>query len=98
MGEEPGFKPGKVELLTYIYTSPGFSSEKLYIYLAEDLQKRKQNLEEVELLSIEFKSIDEAVEMVLKGEIVDAKSIVGIMIGEKILKQRWGMRLTIVGR
>ncbi|MFN3134993.1 MAG: NUDIX hydrolase [Candidatus Kryptonium sp.] len=90
--EETGFKPGRVELLTYIYTSPGFCSEKLYIYLAEDLREKEQNLEEGEVLSVEFKSIDEAVEMVLKGEIVDAKSIVGIMIGEKILKRRWERR------
>lgn len=90
--EETGFKPGKVELLTYIYTTPGFCSEKLYIYLAEDLREKEQNLEEGEVLSVEFKSIDEAVEMVLNGEIVDAKSIAGIMIGEKILKRRWGMK------
>lgn len=87
--EETGFKPGRIELLTYVYSSPGFCSEKLYIYLAEDLQQTKQNLEEGEVLSLEFKTIDEAVNMILKGEIVDAKSIAGIMIGEKILKQRW---------
>lgn len=87
--EETGFKPERIELLTYIYTSPGFCTEKLYIYLAENLQKKKQNLEEGEVLSVEFKTIDEAVDMILKGEIVDAKSIAGIMIAEKILKQRW---------
>ncbi len=87
--EETGYRAGKIELLTYIYTSPGFCSEKLYIYLAEELQKEKQNLEEGEVLSVEYKTIDEAVDMVLKGEIVDAKSIAGIMIGEKILKERW---------
>jgi ADP-ribose pyrophosphatase len=87
--EETGFKPSDIELLTYIYTSPGFCSEKLYIYLATNLQKVKQNLEEGELISVEFKTIDEAIEMILNGEIVDAKSIVGIMIGEKILKRKW---------
>ncbi len=87
--EETGYRAGKIELLTYIYTSPGFCSEKLYIYLAQELQKKEQNLEEGEVLSVEYKTIDEAVEMVLNGEIVDAKSIAGIMIGEKILRRKW---------
>ncbi len=87
--EETGYRPLNLELLTYIYTSPGFCSEKLYIYLAEGLQKVEQNLEEGEVLSVEFKTIDEAVDMILNGQIVDAKSIAGIMIGEKILKKRW---------
>jgi len=87
--EETGYRPEKIELLTYIYTSPGFCSEKLYIYLAENLQRKEQNLEEGEIISVEYKTIDEAVEMILNGEIVDAKSIAGIMIGEKILKGRW---------
>lgn len=85
--EETGFKPEKIELLSYIYTTPGFCNEKLYIYLAEKLQKVRQNLEEGELISVEFRTIDEAVEMIIKGEIVDAKSIAGIMIAEKILKK-----------
>lgn len=90
--EETGFKPERIELLTYIYTTPGFCSEKLYIYLAENLQRKEQNLEEGEVLSVEFKTIDEAVDMILNGEIVDAKSIAGIMIGEKILKRRWAKK------
>ncbi len=87
--EETGYRAGKIDLLTYIYTSPGFCSEKLYIYLAWDLQKKEQDLEEGEVLSVEYKTIDEAVEMILNGEIVDAKSIAGIMVGEKILRRKW---------
>lgn len=87
--EETGYRAREIELLTYIYTSPGFCSEKLYIYLAWDLQKKEQSLEEGEVLSVECKTIDEAIGMILNGKIVDAKSIVGIMVGEKILRNKY---------
>ena len=86
--EETGYVAGRIEHLTYIYTSPGFCDEKLDIYLATELERKEQNLEEGEILNVEVRHIDDAVRMILDGEIVDGKSIAGIMIGEKILKRR----------
>jgi ADP-ribose pyrophosphatase len=86
--EETGYVAGKIKHLTYIYTSPGFCNEKLDIYLATELERRKQNLEEGEILNVEIKHINEAIRMIINGEIVDGKSIAGIMIGEKILKSK----------
>jgi ADP-ribose pyrophosphatase len=88
--EETGYVAGSLRKLTAIYTSPGFCSELLHIYLANDLSKspRGQQLEEGELdLTVEQIPLKHAVEMIEKGEIVDSKTICGILLAErKLLK------------
>ncbi len=77
--EETGFEAEKIKFLGSIYTSPGYSSEELHIFLATDLTAGKHNREEgeegMEILKVHEK---QAVEMILKGEIKDAKTIAGI--------------------
>jgi ADP-ribose pyrophosphatase len=77
--EETGFKAGRVSKLGAIYTSPGFCSEILHIYLAEDLTKGSHNREEgeVDMEVLKF-SIDEIEDKIRSGEIVDSKTICGI--------------------
>ncbi|MGO9481532.1 MAG: NUDIX hydrolase [Candidatus Kryptoniota bacterium] len=83
--EETGYTTHRLERLTAIYTSPGFCDEKLHIFLARDLHKGKQRLEEGELgLSLKFIPMVEAFHMVRTGEIVDAKSIAGLFFLEKL--------------
>lgn len=43
----------KIELLTEFYVSPGFLTEKMYVFLATELAEGKQNLEVDELIEIE---------------------------------------------
>ena len=77
--EEAGYVAGRLEKLTAIYTSPGFCTETLHIYLATDLKRGKQNLEEGELgLTLKYIDVKEAIRMVKTNEIVDAKSIAGL--------------------
>lgn len=77
--EETGYDAGSIEKLTAIYTTPGFCTEKLHIFIAKDLKDGKQQLEEGELgLSLKYFSANEAFAMVASGKIVDAKSIVGL--------------------
>ena len=88
--EETGYMAGSLRKLTAIYTSPGFCSEQLHIYLATDLSKspRGQRLEEGELdLTVEQISLKRAVEMIEKGEIVDGKSMCGILLTERTLRK-----------
>ena len=77
--EETGYVPGKLTHLLTIYPSPGYSSEKLYIYLAEDLRKGSQKLEIDEDISIVELGLDEALEAVKRNEIRDAKTIVSLL-------------------
>ena len=77
--EETGYTSKNITQLGKIYTSPGFCSEILYIYLAEDLIEGNHNREEGEegMEVFEF-SLMELNQMISEGKIVDAKTISGI--------------------
>lgn len=86
--EETGYVAGRMEKITAIFTSPGFCSECLHIYLATDLKFTQQHLEEgEEQIEVEIVALDNAIEMIKQGEIVDGKTIVGIMLGQQKLKE-----------
>lgn len=88
--EETGYTANKLTKLTAIYTTPGFCNELLHIYLAEDLQKSPegQRLEEGELsLTVERIPFQKAVRMIEQGEIIDSKTICGILLAEKTLNK-----------
>lgn len=77
--EETGYDAGSINRLTTICTTPGFCTEKLYIFSASGLKDGKQHLEEGELgLSIRLFPAEEAFEMVAEGKIIDAKTIAGL--------------------
>jgi len=77
--EETGYKAGKIRHLLTIYPSPGYSSEKLYIYLAEDLERSRQSLEVDEDISVVEMSLDEIMDRIRGGVIKDAKTIAAIL-------------------
>lgn len=76
--EEIGVTAAKIEKLCEFYVSPGFLTEKMHLYLATELTETSQNLEADEVLKVERYSFPQAFEMIQKGEIEDAKTIVGI--------------------
>lgn len=79
--EETGYYTDKsnVELLISLYTTVAFCNEKIDIYLARNLTKTEQHLDDDEYIDVEAYTVDELVEMVLNGQIVDAKTIAAIM-------------------
>ena len=78
--EELGFVAGKMEKLSEFYVSPGFCEEKMWVYLATDLTKTAQRLEDDELLEVVRMPVQQALEMITDGEIDDAKTIIGLML------------------
>lgn len=77
--EETGYCANKWTDLGYINTSPGFSDERLYLYLAQDLEFTQCRPDEGEIIqAIEYK-YEDVLEMINNGEINDAKTICGIM-------------------
>lgn len=78
--EEIGVKAAKVEKLTEFYVSPGFLTEKMFLYLATDLTETQQNLEVDEILSIERYSFPQAFALIREGEIQDAKTMIGLIM------------------
>ena len=85
--EETGYKSQNVIELGSIYTTPGYSTEKLWIYLAKDLKPGNHKREEGEygMQVLEF-SLDEVEKKITNGEIVDGKTICGIYLAINFLK------------
>jgi ADP-ribose pyrophosphatase len=78
--EELGLVAGRLEKLCEFFVSPGFLEEKMWLYLATDLNETKQNLEDDELIEIVRVPIRRALQMITDGEIEDAKTIIGLML------------------
>lgn len=81
--EEIGMKATSMEKLTEFYVSPGFLTEKMYLYLATELTESEQNLDEDENISIVKMSFDEAFEKIRNNEIDDAKTMLGLIFAGK---------------
>ena len=77
--EETGYKAGKFEFLLSIRTTVAFCNELIDIYLAEDLEEGKQNLDEDEYLEIVEYPLSELLEMIDKGIIQDSKTVSAIL-------------------
>ena len=84
--EEVGYRPSKLEPLGWIWSSPGFADEKIWLFLATGLQEAKQELEHDEVLHIERMPFQEAVEKAARGEIHDAKSAVALMRAGRVYR------------
>lgn len=73
--EETGYCADKWTDLGFVYTSPGYSDEKLYLFKAENLHFTQCHPDEGEILQpLEIK-IDDAIKMINNGEINDAKTL-----------------------
>lgn len=78
--EELGLVAGRMEKLGEFFISPGFLSEKMWLYLATDLSETQQRLEEDEAIEIVRLPIDRALQMITENEIEDAKTIIGLLL------------------
>lgn len=77
--EETGYCANKWTDLGYVYTSPGYSDEKLYLYMAEDLKFTHCHPDEGEILQALEYSYEDVLKMIANGEINDAKTLCAIM-------------------
>ena len=77
--EETGYSPGEVEELGGFYTSPGFCSEYIHIYLAKDLRPSGQGPDPDEISELVRLPLKKMPELIASGEICDAKSIAGLL-------------------
>lgn len=83
--EETGLSAGRLEHLVDFYPSAGLTDSVLYLYLATELTEvgrdvhgpEEQHMEVVEV------PLPEAVDMVLRGEVHDAKTIIGLLMAER---------------
>lgn len=80
--EETGYKSDKLEWLITIRTTIAFCDEKIEIYVARDLQKSRQHLDEDEFVDVKAYTLDELKHKIFTGEIEDSKTVASILAYE----------------
>ena len=83
--EEIGYIAGKLTFLTNIHPAIGFSNEKMWMYLAENLILSKQNLDQDEFLELYPIPVKKAIDLIYEGKITDVKTVIGILWLDKFL-------------
>lgn len=87
--EETGLDAGEIKHVVSIHSTPGFCDEVLHMYLATDLREGEADADEDEFISAKKLSIDSLKNMILRGQITDAKTIIGILIADRIVNNDW---------
>ena len=88
--EEIGFRPGRLTKLAEFYNSPGFTDEYTHLYCATDLtavERRGVSAEE-RAMAIERVRLDDVPALIAARELVDAKSIIGLLLTRQLLADR----------
>ncbi|HYD55184.1 MAG TPA: NUDIX hydrolase [Gemmatimonadaceae bacterium] len=77
--EETGCTAEVVEHLTTIYTTPGFTDERIHVYMAHGITRGEMAHERDEFMSLEPMPLSRALAMIRDGEIDDGKTVVAIL-------------------
>lgn len=87
LAEETGFKAKTLVKLFEGYLLPGYCNEYMYFFLAKDLFSAPLTPDEDEFIEIMPVSFSKARKLIDKGEIIDAKTVLGIFLADKLLQQ-----------
>jgi len=87
--EEAGIKASRLIPLTTLLTTPGFSDERVHLFLATGLEDGQQALEEHEVIECHRMPLSRAVDMVLSGDIVDGKTV-SLLLLAAVAPALWG--------
>jgi ADP-ribose pyrophosphatase len=79
LAEETGLTAGVWRHLSTFYTTPGFSDEIMYLYLAEDLKEESRSPDDDEFIETEEFTGAQLREMIVNNTIKDAKTLVGLL-------------------
>jgi ADP-ribose diphosphatase len=77
--EEAGVEPGRLQRLTTIWTTPGFTDETIHVFLATDLTAATQAREPDEFIDVVPQPLSAVLAGIERGEVCDAKTVVGIL-------------------
>jgi ADP-ribose pyrophosphatase len=76
--EEAGLAARRWDHLGSIVTIPSFCDERIELFLARDLSFAERALDDDEIIHVNRVRLDEALEMIRRGEIIDAKTIAAL--------------------
>ena len=86
--EEAGWSANNWTKLGEIISVPGYSDERIHLFLATDLELAAQNLDQNEILDVYEIKLSDALDMIYNGKIQDGKTIAGLFLTEKYLQNR----------
>lgn len=94
LAEEADLVAARWDLLTDLHLSPGFSTESIRLYLARELSavpgdERHERLEEEADIELKWVELDEAVAMVMRGEITNAAAVAGLFATARARDEGW---------
>ena len=82
--EETGYRAGRMEKLSEFFMSPGILHERMHLFLATELERGNSALEQGEEIVTEVVDWNTAMKMVENGEIHDAKTLVGLLLYDRM--------------
>jgi ADP-ribose pyrophosphatase len=77
--EETGCRADRFDFLTTIYTTPGFTDERIHLYMATGLERGETAHETDEFMTVETMSLARALDLIDQGLISDGKTVVAIL-------------------
>jgi ADP-ribose pyrophosphatase len=85
--EEVGMRAGRLEKLAEFYNSPGFCDEHSFVFMALDLEPCASSAQGVEEqhMTIAHISFDEVPGLIASGDLIDAKSIIGLLLARQAI-------------
>lgn len=84
--EETGYYPNELEYLTSFYTSPGFSNEIIHLFLGKKLIRKAKDADFDEYLQAEKVPFKKVLDKIKSGEIIDSKTITGLLLASFQIK------------
>ena len=88
--EETGYRSENLSFLLSLRTTVAFCDEFIDVYLARDLVKSTQHLDEGEAIDVEAHDVDELCEMIYAGKIQDSKTVSAILAYKNLLNKDSG--------
>ena len=86
--EETGLRAENWQLLTRIDTTPGFCTERIALYLATGLSQHETHPDADEFLHLTKMPLSEAAAPCMKGELRDSKTIIGLLMADRIMREQ----------
>lgn len=85
--EETGYRAGRLRKLAAFYPSPGFLNEQMHLFVAEDLTPGRPHLDAGEKVEPVILPWAEAVRLALDGSIQDGKTLVGLLLWDRLRRR-----------
>lgn len=77
--EETGYKPALIEPIGGMFVAPGYTTEYIHLFMATSLSESRLAMDSDEFIEVERMPLGKALQLIERGEIVDGKSIVGLL-------------------